>query len=104
MKILADFGQVIEIKYKQTFYDPAPGWPTVKMIPEIYIDGSLVFTGTEVDCTGCSHARAIGHKAMARECFNWIVENCVGNYSVNAVSPCKEGPVGATGGPGLCGH
>ena len=30
MKILADFGQEIEIKYKQTFYDQTQGWPTVK--------------------------------------------------------------------------
>ncbi|WP_281818082.1 hypothetical protein [Parabacteroides goldsteinii] len=103
MKILADFGQEIEIKYKQTFYDQTQGWPTVKKVPEIYINGALKFTGTEVDCTGCSLARAIGHKVMARECFDWIVENCI-NYFGNSISPCKEGPVGPTAGPGLCGY
>ena len=68
---------VTELKFDQTVHEPGPGWDTIKMTPSIHVDGELKFTGTEVDCTGCSWARRAANKKMVKECFEWILTNMI---------------------------
>ena len=79
MKIVFDDGGVVVIKFNQTHFKEIPGvgWPECHAQPEILLRDDIVFTGTEVDMTGCSMARAQGHRQMTQECFNWIVNNLI---------------------------
>jgi DNA-directed RNA polymerase subunit RPC12/RpoP len=57
--------------------NPYEGWPETKLIPSIFINGKKEFTGTEVDCTGCSKARWSGHVKLTKQCFDWILDNAI---------------------------
>lgn len=67
----------VEFRFDVTFTEPGLGWNTIRMTPCVLLKKKVIFTGTEVDCTGCSYARANANRIMFKQCMDFITNEYI---------------------------